>query len=65
MKKKYVRPCVADYDLGKAAFPAIIAAASKVAALAAGFAAGRGVTKMMEVSPIERKLLTLNPIYNA
>mgnify|MGYP003310337491 CR=1 FL=1 len=60
MKKLYFSPSVLSSDLKRSAFPAVVAAVSKVAALAGGYAAGRAVTNAMRIYPIERKLATIH-----
>ena len=53
MKEKYQRPEIVRQNSVEenGAFPAIAGAALKVAALAGGYAVGRGVTRAMEAHP--------------
>ena len=51
MKEKYQRPEVISQNGIESALPAILGAALKVAAIGAGYAVGRGVTRAMEAHP--------------
>ncbi|MBR1420940.1 MAG: hypothetical protein IJ575_07815 [Selenomonadaceae bacterium] len=51
MKEKYQHPEIVRQNGIESALPAILGAALKVAAIGAGYAVGRGVTRAMEAHP--------------